>query len=103
MDSGSGHVQGHVRGHVQGVGFRYFVRSVAHRHGVSGYALNLADGRVEFLLQGETDHIEKVIEQIRSGPAHARVDEVSLVASREAVPSDTASRDTVIYDGFEIR
>jgi acylphosphatase len=89
MDS----VKGHVRGHVQGVGFRYFVRSVAHRHGLSGYALNLADGRVEFLLQGETDHIEKVIEQIRRGPPHARVDEVSLVPPK----------DKVIYDGFDIR
>ena len=94
MDS----VIGHVRGHVQGVGFRYFLRSVAHRHGLSGYALNLADGRVEFLLQGETDHIEKVIEQIRSGPPHARVDEVSLATSQ-----DTAFRDTTLYDGFEIR
>ena len=96
-------VLGHVRGHVQGVGFRYFVRSVAHRHGLGGYVLNLADGRVEFLLQGETDHIETVIEQIRSGPPHARVDEVSLSTSREAVPPGTASRDTLIYDGFEIR
>jgi acylphosphatase len=92
----------------RGVGFRYFVRSVAHRHGLSGYVLNLADGRVEFLLQDETDHIEKVIEQIRSGPPHARVDEVSLAASRkavprEAVPRDTAFRNTVLYDGFEIR
>jgi acylphosphatase len=108
MDSGIAHVRGHVRGHVQGVGFRYFVRSVAHRHGLSGYVLNLADGRVEFLLQGETDHIEKVIEQIRSGPPHARVDEVSLAAfrkavPREAVPRDTAVRNTVLYDGFEIR
>ena len=98
MDSVIAHVQGHVRGRVKGVGFRYFVRSVAHRHGLGGYALNLADGRVEFLLQGETDHIEKVIEQIRSGPPHARVDEVSLAASRKAV-----SRDTILYDGFEIR
>jgi acylphosphatase len=94
MDS----VKGHVRGHVQGVGFRYFVRSVAHRHGLGGYALNLADGRVEFLLQGEADHIEQVIEQIRSGPRHARVDEVSLATSREAVPQDM-----VLYDGFDIR
>jgi len=99
MDS----VRGYVRGHVQGVGFRYFVRNLAHRYGLGGYALNLADGRVEFLLQGETDHIETVIEQIRSGPRHARVDEVSLSTSREAVPPGTASRDTLIYDGFEIR
>ena len=98
MDSVIAQVRGHVRGRVQGVGFRYFVRSVAHRHGLSGYALNLVDGRVEFLLQGETDHIEKVIEQIRSGPPHARVDEVSL-----ATFQDKAARGTVIYDGFEIR
>ena len=114
MDS----VIGHVRGHVQGVGFRYFVRNLANSHGVSGYALNLADGRVEFLLQGETDHIEQVIEQIRRGPAHARVDEVSLATSREAVsreavprkavprkavPRKAVPQDTVLYDGFEIR
>ena len=99
MDS----VKGHVRGHVQGVGFRYFVRSVAHRHGLGGYALNLADGRVEFLLQGEADHIEQVIEQIRSGPRHARVDEVSLATSREAVPREAVPQDMVLYDGFDIR
>ena len=99
MDS----VKGHVRGHVQGVGFRYFVRSVAHRHGLGGYALNLADGRVEFLLQGEADHIEQVIEQIRSGPRHARVDEVSLATSREAVPREAVPQDMALYDGFDIR
>ena len=98
MDSAKDHVRGHVHGHVQGVGFRYFVRSLAHRHGLGGYALNLADGRVEFLLQGETDHIEKAIEQIRSGPPHARVDDVSF-----ATFQDSASLDTVLYDGFEIR
>jgi acylphosphatase len=102
MDSGIAHVRGHVRGLVQGVGFRYFVRSVAHRHGLGGYVLNLADGRVEFLLQGETDRIEKVIEQIRNGPPHARVDEVSLVP-RKAVPQEAGPQGIALYDGFEIR
>lgn len=69
---------GFVRGRVQGVGFRYFVRSCAQTHGLDGYAINLADGRVEFLLQGEAATIEAVIEQIRQGPRYARVDEVSL-------------------------
>ena len=71
-------VKGFVGGWVQGVGFRYFVRSTAQMHGLSGYAINLADGRVEFLLQGEMAVIERVVEQIRSGPRHARVDEVTL-------------------------
>ena len=108
IDHAGGQVHGFVRGHVQGVGFRYFVRSLAHRHGLGGYVQNLADGRVEFLLQGETDPVEKVIELIRNGPPHARVDEVSLTTSQEAVPREAVPRkavpqDTVLYDGFEIR
>ena len=86
-------LRGYVRGHVQGVVFRYFVHSLAHQHGLGGYALNLADGRVEFLLQGEAETVAQVIEQIRRGPRHARVDEVSL----------DASRDMALYAGFDIR
>ena len=81
-------VRGYVRGRVQGVGFRYFVRNAAGRHGLSGYAHNLADGRVEFLLQGDADAVERVIAQIRQGPQHARVDDVSLEALRDMAPVD---------------
>ena len=76
-------VKGFVRGRVQGVGFRYFVRIAAHRSGLCGYARNLSDGRVEFLLQGHADAVVQVIDQIRAGPSHARVDEVSLNAAQE--------------------
>ena len=55
-------VKGFVRGRVQGVGFRYFVRSCAQSRELTGYAINLADGRVEFLLQGEPSAIDEVIE-----------------------------------------
>jgi acylphosphatase len=79
-------VKGYVRGRVQGVGFRYFVRTAALRHGLCGYAHNLADGRVEFLLQGEADALEQVIGMIRAGPSHARVDEVSLDAPQDLAP-----------------
>jgi acylphosphatase len=79
-------VKGYVRGRVQGVGFRYFVRTVAQRHGLCGYAHNLADGCVEFLLQGEADALLPVIELIRAGPSHARVDEVSLDAPQDLAP-----------------
>ena len=71
-------VRGHVSGRVQGVGFRYFVRRCAEAHNLRGYAVNLADGRVEFLLQGEADAVERVIELIQQGPSHARVDDVYL-------------------------
>jgi acylphosphatase len=80
--------RGFARGRVQGVGFRYFVRGCAQRHGLCGYAINLADGRVEFLLQGDPESIENVVAQIRSGPRHARVDEVSVEP-----PCDLPARD----------
>lgn len=81
-------VKGYVRGRVQGVGFRYFVHSAARQHGVNGYARNLADGRVEFLLQGDPNSVERVIEHIRSGPRHARVDAVDLQAPRDMPARD---------------
>ena len=69
-------VRGLVAGRVQGVGFRYFVRRRAEHAGLDGYVRNLADGRVEFRLQGEPGAVAAVIEQIRSGPPHARVREL---------------------------
>lgn len=71
-------VRGYVSGRVQGVGFRWFARRQADAEGVRGYARNLADGRVEFLLQGEPAAVARVIEALRSGPSHARVSGVEL-------------------------
>jgi len=71
-------VKGLVSGRVQGVGFRYHVLRHAQAEKLAGFVRNLADGRVEFLLQGESAAVARVIEHIRRGPAYARVDEVSL-------------------------
>jgi acylphosphatase len=68
---------------VQGVGFRYFVTRHARARQLGGYVRNLPDGRVEFRLQGAPDAVAWVIEQIRSGPAHARVSDLSLVDDDE--------------------
>lgn len=70
-------IRGTASGRVQGVGFRYFVLRHAEASGLRGYVRNLPDGRVDFLLQGPPDGVDAVIAQIRIGPAHARVNEVS--------------------------
>ncbi len=71
-------IRGLVSGRVQGVGFRYFVMSRARAESLRGFVRNLADGRVEFQLQGEADAVERVLALIRRGPEFSRVEQVVL-------------------------
>lgn len=74
-------VQAHVyvSGFVQGVGYRQFVRRYAKKLGVSGWVKNLPDGRVEALVVGSKDNIDKLIKQCQKGPFLARVKNVDVV------------------------
>jgi len=51
-------------GRVQGVGFRYTVRQIAHGFDVVGYVCNLDDGRVEMVLEGEEEELNRFIQHI---------------------------------------
>ena len=70
-----------IRGRVQGVGFRFFAEDVAHREGVNGFVRNLGDGRVEALVEGDREAVDRFEMAIRQGPRGARVDEVEVVAA----------------------
>ncbi len=67
-----------VSGQVQGVGYRYFTRKKAFELGLSGYAENLSDGRVEVVAEGEKADLEHLIHHLRQGPRGARVDQVDV-------------------------
>ena len=82
-----------IAGRVQGVGFRFFAEAQAAVEGVHGYVSNLPDGRVEVLVEGDDESVERVERALRRGPAGARVE--SFVV--EAVPP--SGRAT----GFSIR
>ena len=69
-------IRGYVSGRVQGVGFRYFVKRHAETLAVNGYAKNLLDGRVEFLLLGSKSAILSVLDKIHRGPSYSQVVEV---------------------------
>ena len=65
-----------VEGRVQGVFFRASTAQVADRLGVTGYARNLADGRVEILACGSVAAVDELCRWLRHGPPSARVDEL---------------------------
>ena len=62
-----------VGGRVQGVFFRASAREQAMRLGVTGYARNLPDGRVELLVCGESNAVGHLRDWLRSGPPGAAV------------------------------
>jgi acylphosphatase len=66
-----------VHGHVQGVGFRWWTRSRALELGLSGYAANKPDGRVNVVAEGPRDKCERLLEALRSGKTPGTVDLVT--------------------------
>lgn len=65
-----------VTGRVQGVGFRYFVQSVARNLGLMGFVRNEPDQAVTAEVQGPAEAITEFERHMARGPALARVDSV---------------------------
>ena len=63
-----------IGGRVQGVGFRMFAGARAAAEGVHGYVRNLADGRVEALVEGDEESVDRIEMALRRGPAGAEVE-----------------------------
>lgn len=53
-------------GRVQGVGFRYTAERIAKGFKVRGFVRNLADGRVELVMEGEPSTLDAFLQAIRS-------------------------------------
>lgn len=51
-------------GDVQGVGFRYRSAWIARSLGLTGWVLNLWDGRVEMEVQGDRQTIEQMVQSL---------------------------------------
>jgi acylphosphatase len=67
-----------VSGRVQGVYYRGASAARARELGVSGYAKNLPDGRVEVLACGETQSVQAFIEWLWVGSSASRVTGVQV-------------------------
>ena len=62
-----------IAGRVQGVFFRASTREQALQLGISGYARNLPDGRVEVVACGPQARVERLCAWLRTGPPQAAV------------------------------
>jgi acylphosphatase len=70
-----------IRGRVQGVGYRYFAQRAAVELGLTGYARNLDDGRVEVYATGPAAKLGEFAGMLYRGP---RWGEVRGVEEQEA-------------------
>lgn len=86
--------QMYYEGHVQGVGFRYTTKQLAMGYDLIGWVRNLADGRVELQVMGDTDELDDFLEEL---------EENSVLAGniRDIERHDIAPLDGV--NGFSIR
>ena len=73
-----------VHGHVQGVGFRWWTRSRALELGLTGYAANKPDGRVQVVAQGSRHACEHLLELLEGADTPGQVDKVIVDWSEAA-------------------
>ncbi|HXC01262.1 MAG TPA: acylphosphatase [Opitutaceae bacterium] len=79
-------------GHVQGVGFRYSVLQVAKEFEVSGFVVNLPDGRVHLEAEGETGEVAAFITAVGER-MHGYIRKIERSERRR----------NALFVGFEIR
>ena len=68
-----------VSGRVQGVGFRYFATEKANELQLTGMVRNLRNGGVEVIAEGEEGALEALVEDLKTGPISARVEQMHVV------------------------
>ena len=82
----------YVSGRVQGVGYRDFAQRAAVQLGLTGYARNLDDGRVEVYAVGPASQLSELAGMLYRGP---RWSDVRGVEEQEAAITS--------YESFRIR
>lgn len=82
-----------VLGRVQGVLYRRYAQLKARELGITGWAHNLLDGRVELVAEGEQEKLEQFVEWCKKGSPLAKVESV------EALEEEYKGE----FESFEIR
>ena len=67
-----------VSGRVQGVFFRANARHFAKELGLTGWAKNLDDGRVELVAEGEEKPLREWVKLVKCGPITSKVEKAEI-------------------------
>ena len=67
-----------ISGKVQGVGFRYWLQSVAIEKNIFGWVKNKTSGDVEALIVGNEQEVEDLIKLCKQGSPLSKVDRVKV-------------------------
>lgn len=81
-----------ISGQVRLVGFRYFVRRMARKLGLTGYVKNLENKKVEVVAEGEEEKLDRLLQLCQKGPILSKVTEVKKIEKKF----------TGEFDSFEI-
>ncbi len=84
-----------VSGRVQGVCYRHYSAKKARALGLNGFVKNLANGKVEVLVEGEKDKIEAFIHFCKNNPGHANIENVEVIEEKEVKTPE--------FNDFDIR
>ncbi len=95
MDASLKEILAIAKGRVQGVGYRWFVKSIAEKYNVKGYVMNLSNGDVEILAQGNEDTLKMFLKEVSAKEDFGPYVEQILIL-RESNPK-------ALYKGFFIR
>lgn len=78
-----------ITGQVQGVFFRASTQRQAEARGLTGHAVNLADGSVEVVACGEEVAVDQLERWLQKGPTSATVNDVTTESiDPQPVPSE---------------
>ena len=67
-----------VSGKVQGVFFRQNAKKMAKELGLKGWVKNLPNGKVEAVIEGKKEVIERLVEWMKKGPFLSKVDDLKV-------------------------
>jgi len=67
-----------ISGRVQGVMFRDFTQRRAKKLHLTGEVQNLSDGTVSVIAEGPREHLDKLLDQLRTGPLLSEVKNVEV-------------------------